>query len=106
MGPGVLAFEEASAASWVVFRELFYASLERSPRRSGIILNQTQRRGCLIIASPHLVFCSLSFPGILMMLFRISLPILNLCISDDLIPNNVLDTNSPTFFQNTGFIGI
>lgn len=41
-----------------------------------------------------------------MKLFRISLPSLNLCILDDLIPNNVLDTNSPTFFQNTGFIGI
>lgn len=52
------------------------------------------------------VFCSLTLPGILTMLFRIPFPILNLHILDGLIQNNVLDTNSLTFFQNTGFISM
>lgn len=106
-----LAFERTSCTSWVSFYKnslgktaVLWPAVGRAELKER--LNQMDRCWCLIIDSPHLVFCSLSLPGILMMLFRISLPILNLHILDDLIQNNVLDTNSPTFFPNTGFIGI
>lgn len=70
------------------------------------LLRQIKHGPYLIIDSPCLVFCSLTLPGILRMLFRIPFPILHLHILDDLIQNNFLNINSPTFFHNTGFIGI
>lgn len=70
------------------------------------LLRQIKHGPYLIIDAPCLVFCSLTLPGILRMRFRIPFPIFHLHILDGLIQNNVLNINSPTFFQNTGFIGI
>lgn len=81
-------------------------SLPSARAKSEEVLRQIKLGLHLIIDSSHLVFCSLTLPGILRMLSRTPLPIPNLHILDGLIQNNVLNINSPTFFQNTGFIGI